>query len=253
MTRDLISLCRRWLSFRTYVAATTTSATVLALAAFTSVNARPHFQEINVERVNIVEPDGKLRMTISDAARSPGWIFHGKVYPGRPKGAGMIFFNDEGEEDGGIGFGGRKVNGKVTADGGMAFDRYDQDEAVTLRYSEEDGRRQQGLSVTDRADMPIVVMLAHRDSLMKLSAGPARDSALQSFVQNHGQPLAARRLFAGRATDRSAVVSLSDPLGRPRLRMMVDSTGAASIQFLDTLGHVSRSISGLDSLTRSQQ
>src|SRR4051794_17411104 len=130
MTRDLFSRCRRWLSFRTYVAATTTSATVLALAAFTSVNARPHFQEIDVERMNIVEPDGKLRLTISDAARSPGWIFHGKVYPGRPKGAGMIFFNDEGEEDGGIGFGGRKVNGKITADGGMAFDRYDSDEAV---------------------------------------------------------------------------------------------------------------------------
>jgi hypothetical protein len=55
-------------------------------------------------------------------------------------------------------------------------------------------------------------------------------------------------LFAGRDPSRSAVVSLSDPLGRPRLRMMVDSLGAASIQFLDTLGHVTRSIAGLDSL-----
>jgi len=37
-------------------------------------------------------------------------------------------------------------------------------------------------------------------------------------------------------------------MGRPRLRLMVDSTGAASIQFLDTLGHVTRIIAGLDTL-----
>jgi hypothetical protein len=222
-------------------------ACVLALAAFTRANQRPHFQEIDVERINIVEPDGKLRMTISDAARSPGWTFHGKVYPGRGKSAGMIFFNDEGEEDGGIGFGGRKVNGKVVADGGIAFDRYEQDEAVTLRYSEENGRRQQGLSVTDRADVPIYAMVMRQDSIKKMPAGPARDSALKAFVYNNGEPLAARRLFAGRDPSRSALVSLGDPQGRPRLRLTVDSTGAASIQFLDTLGHVTRSI-GADSL-----
>ena len=248
MTRDLLSRFRRLISFRAYVVTTTSLASVLALAAFTRASERPHFQEIDVERVNIIEPDGKLRMTISDAARSPGWVFRGKPYPGRSKGAGMIFFNDEGEEDGGIGFGGRKVNGKVTADGGMAFDRYDQDEAVTLRYSEEDGRRQQGLSVTDRADLPITEMLARRDAIEKIPKGPARDSALKAFVANNGQPLAARRLFAGRDPSRSAVVSLGDPMGRPRLRLMVDSTGAASIQFLDTLGHVTRSIAGLDTL-----
>lgn len=248
MTRNPSSSFGRWFSFRSYVVATTTIASVLALAAFTKANARPHFREIDVERMNIIEPDGKIRLTISDAARSPGWIFHGKVYPGRPKGAGMIFFNDEGEEDGGIGFGGRKVNGKVEADGGIAFDRYEQDEAVTLRYSEEDGRRQQGLSVTDRADMPITEMLAKRDEIEKLPKGATRDSAMLRFVANNGQPIAARRLFAGRDPSRSAVVSLSDPMGRPRLRMAVDSLGVASIQFLDTLGHVTRSISGLDSL-----
>jgi len=90
-------------------------------------------------------------------------------------------------------------------------------------------------------------MVLKQDSIKKMPAGPARDSALKAFVDNNGTPLAARRLFAGRAPDRSSVVSLSDPHGRPRLRMAVDSTGTASIQFLDTLGHVTRSISA-DSL-----
>jgi hypothetical protein len=239
---------RPWLSFQTGVAALGTLACVLALAAFTQATRRPHFQEIDVERINIVEPDGKLRLTLSDAARSPGWVFHGKPYPGRPKGAGLVFFNDEGEEDGGIGFGGSKVQGKVSAYGGIAFDRYEQDEAVTLSYDEGEGRRHQGLLVTDRADVPITTMLAKRDSIRSMPAGAVRDSAMRAFMDNNGQPLAARRLFAGRDESRSSVVRLSDPLGRPRLVLSVDSTGAATIQFLDAAGHVTRTLSGLDTL-----
>lgn len=247
MTRESFTAVKRWFSFRTYVVASTSIVGVLALAAFTKATARQHFQEIDVERINVVEPDGKLRMTISDAERSPGWVFHGKVVPGRPKGAGMIFFNDEGEEDGGIGFGGRTVDGQVHADGGIAFDRYESDETVTLRYSENAGRKQSGLMITDRADMPILKMLAKQDSLRAMPAGAARDSAMKAFVENGGHPLAARRLFAGRDADQSSVVSLSDPQGHPRLRLMVDSTGAASIQFLDTTGHVTKTITALDS------
>jgi len=253
MTRESFTPLTRWFTFRTYVVASTSLVGVLALAAFTKATAHEHFREIDVERINVVEPDGKLRMTISDAARSPGWIFHGKVVPGRPKGAGMIFFNDEGEEDGGIGYGGRTVDGKVHADGGIAFDHYESDETVTLRYSQNAGRTQSGLMITDRADgVPILTMLAKQDSLRAMPAGAARDSAMKAFVENGGHPLAARRLFAGRDADQSSVVSLSDPQGHPRLRLMVDSTGAASIQFLDTAGHVTRTITALDSLGASR-
>lgn len=227
------------------VAIACTAATgVLALAAFVRADQKPHFQEIDVERINVVEPDGTLRMTISDAARSPGWVFRGKLYPGRPKGAGMIFFNDEGEEDGGLGFGGRMVNGKVQADGGMAFDQYNQDEAVTLRYSDENGHVQKGLLITDRAqNITIPEMLARRDSIRAMPAGAARDSAMRAFTENNGQPIAARRLFAGRDAAGNAVLNLADRRGRPRLRLVVDSVGTASIQFLDTAGHVTRSLS----------
>lgn len=251
MIRESFTPLTRWLGFRTYVVASTSIIGVLSLAAFTKASAHTRFQEIDVERINVVEPDGKLRMTISDAARSPGWVFHGKVVPGRPKGAGMIFFNDEGEEDGGIGFGGRTVDGKVHADGGIAFDHYESDETVTLRYSQNDKRTQSGLMITDRADVPILNVIEKQDSLRKMPAGAVRDSAMKAFVENGGHPLAARRLFAGRDADQSSLVSLNDPHGRPRLRLMVDSTGAASIQFLDTLGRVKRTITA-DSLGGSR-
>ena len=58
---------------------------------------------ISVERINIVEKDGKLRMVISNRARQHPGVLDGKVMP-RPNGRppGMIFFNHRGDEAGGL-------------------------------------------------------------------------------------------------------------------------------------------------------
>jgi hypothetical protein len=40
----------------------------------------------------------------------------------------------------------------------------------------------------------------------------------------------------------SAIVRLSDPQGRTRLRILVDSLGSARIEFLDDQGHVVRAL-----------
>lgn len=72
------------------------------LTGATSSTRRASFDEITVHRINLVEPDGTLRMVISDKARFPGAIFHGKEYRHPRSAAGMLFFNDEGTEDGGL-------------------------------------------------------------------------------------------------------------------------------------------------------
>ena len=60
------------------------------------------FDEIAVHRINVVEPDGTLRMVISNHAQLPGIIVHGRERPfDRPQ-AGMLFYNDEGSENGGL-------------------------------------------------------------------------------------------------------------------------------------------------------
>jgi hypothetical protein len=98
--------------------------------------------------------------------------------------------------------------------------------------------------ITDRGDLPIAEFLARRDVIRRMPAGAARDSAMKALMDNNGRPLAARRLFAGRDPSKSAIVSLSDPEGHARLRLVVDSTGTASILFLDTAGRVTRTITG---------
>ena len=61
-----------------------------------SVTKPTTFDEINVRRVNVVEPDGTLRMVISDHAKLPGIIVREKEQAfARPQ-AGLLFYNDEG-------------------------------------------------------------------------------------------------------------------------------------------------------------
>ena len=69
------------------------------------VARRAKFDEIDVERINIREPNGNYRMVISNRPRSIGPIYKNKPFGyeggGRP---GIIFFNDEGTENGGLTF-----------------------------------------------------------------------------------------------------------------------------------------------------
>jgi hypothetical protein len=58
------------------------------------------------------------------------------------------------------------------------------------------------------------------------------------------QATGAERILVGRTRDRSATIALSDAAGKPRVRLVVDSAGAARLDFLDASGQVTRSISG---------
>lgn len=62
--------------------------------------------------------------------------------------------------------------------------------------------------------------------------------------------MTAQRIFVGRDSSRSAIVRLSDAFGRERLRLVVDSLGAAHIDFLDSRGQVVQRIPASDSPRR---
>jgi hypothetical protein len=146
----------------------------LSVAAFNRSAAPTRFDEIDVHRINIVEPDGKLRMVISNKARSPGPIDRGKPfgYAGGTR-PGIIFFNDEETENGGLVFEGAKSDGKVNANAQLSFDQYDQDQVVYLRYVDEKGLRHMGLFIDDRAENPGLFDAIRR--LDSMPAGPAKD------------------------------------------------------------------------------
>lgn len=160
--------------------------------------------EITVQRINVVEPDGTPRLIISDHARLPGVLVHGKEKPlNRPQ-AGLIFLNDEGSEIGGLIFGGRKdKEGKVRDSGGsLSFDRYEANQVVQL------------LGVDDAED--------HLAGLV------VSDSPSGSDVR--------RRIWLGRGNNGAATLALLDGAGHKRIVMSVAENGESKISILDATG-----------------
>ena len=214
----------------------------VSLAAFRQASQKQKFGEIDVERINVVEKDGKLRMVISNRDRSIGPIYKGKPfgYAGGTR-PGIIFFNDEGTENGGLTFSGkREADGTYRSSSGMSFDQFNQDQVVYIQYNDNNGRRNMGFTVADRIDTDIYDLVAERDSITKATPeGPARTAALQKWAQpRNGVPIVATRVYVGRDVAKSALVNLSDRNGKPRLRLMVDSLGTPSLEFLDETGRV---------------
>jgi len=220
----------------------------ISVTAFRQSSQKQRFTEIDVERINVIEKNGNLRMVISNRERSIGPIYKGKPfgYPGGTR-PGIIFFNDEGTENGGLTFTGqRNADGTYRASSGFSFDQFNQDQVLYLQYSDDNGRRRMGFTVADRIDLDIYDLVAERDSIMKVHPqGPARDSALQKWAQpRNGVPIAAERVYVGRDVRKAAVVNLSDRNGKPRIRLMVDSLGTPSLEFLDANGTVTSRLPG---------
>jgi len=229
-------------SLKIYATVITALLGTVSLAAFRQASQKQRFTEIDVERINVVEPDGKLRMVISNRPRSIGPIYKGKPfgYAGGTR-PGIIFFNDEGTENGGLTFEGkRQPDGTFRAQSGFSFDQLNQDQVLYFQYNDNNGRSNMGLTIADRADVDIYDMVAERDSIMKANPeGPARTAALQKWAQpRNGVPLAAPRVYVGRDASKAAVLNLSDRNGKPRLRLTVDSLGTPSLEFLDAAGTV---------------
>lgn len=164
------------------------------------------FDEIDVQRINVREPDGTLRMVICNHSRLPGSIVKGKERAfDRPQ-AGMIFYNDEGTENGGLIFGGRmNAKGEVVDSGGsLSFDRYGASQIVQLIGVHDKEDKMAGLAVVD--------------------SPPGTGSH--------------RRIWVGSGDDGAAKIELRDASGKKRIVMQVAQDGAASLTFLDATGKI---------------
>ena len=114
--------------------------------------------EIKVGQIKVVEPDGTLRMTISNQDRAPNGVINGKEFGGREGGnaAGIIFYNNNGDECGGLCYESKRMpDGSVQAFASLTFDRYQQDQVMCLQMIDEHGQVATGLSLWDRPTLPL--------------------------------------------------------------------------------------------------
>jgi hypothetical protein len=228
MNPDLAIIARRLQWLAVYAGALT----VVVVAGLGFLVTRPaptRFGHIVVERVDVVEPGGVKRMVLTSAGRFPA--------DHRTGAAGMLFFNSDGIENGGLMINGtRRTDGQVDHTVQLSMDRYDQDQTVVLRHVEGTGTYFSGLYVQDRPATPKAQFKAEYEQAMARAEGPPREEALASLKQQ--VPL--RGVF-GRDRDESALLALGDGQGRVRARLRVTKEGDARLEFLDEAGAVAAS------------
>ena len=221
---------------KVYAVIATLVCAVFFLTAFTLQARNQKFEEIDVERINIVEKDGKLKMVLSNGERQhPGTIDGRTLQRKRP--AGMLFFNEAGDECGGLSFSGNQRDGKGNASALLAFDRFRQDQTVGIQYGESNGQYSAGLRVWDRPETSLGPVIDKLADIEKMSEGPEKTAAMTALRETAGAGVA-ERVMVGRDREQAAVVRLSDVKGRPRIKLLVDAAGVPKLEFLDETGKV---------------
>src|SRR6056297_1732367 len=106
-----------------------------------------HIPYLSAERVDIVEPDGKLAIALSNSKTSAKLRFDGQILQGASNRdiPNIIFFDGKGDEVGGLAFANFKdEDAPITAMRHLAFDGFRQDEVITMSHFVQNGRSRKG-------------------------------------------------------------------------------------------------------------
>ena len=208
---------------------------LMVLSAFTSVTTNQKFEEIDVERINIIEKDGTLKMVISNKARQHPGIVNGKVIKRKnPRPPGMIFFNQLGDEMGGLVYGENGPNGHF---GSLTWDKVRGDQTIGFRHLEsENGTYTSGLSMWQQPEVTGDIIAEKIDSInTNIKDAALRKVAYQKMRDD--KLLATSRMFIGKSRDDASLLLMNDINGNARIVMMVDSDGIPKLEFRDEKGN----------------
>lgn len=220
-----------------YAGVVTAALALVVLTGFGGRDRALRLDTLTVERINVVEPDGTLRLVISDKARVPGIYLNNMEHlAGLRTTAGLFFLDDEGTENGGLTFSGsRDADGTAHSTGHLGFDDYLQDQVLSLDASRDGADRSQSLTLIDRPSWPITEQIALLERVLQLPPDQ-RQAAIAAFNASHAS--AVPRLRLAREDDGEVALRLKDADGRDRAVLHVTPDGAPELQLLGADGAV---------------
>lgn len=246
MDNELHQLRNEVRLLKAYALGATMLFALVALSAFRSTR-KQQFREIDVERINVVEPDGDLAMVIANTERLPGVIYEGTEHSDREHIAGMLFYSS-GDEVGGLTYSTLEEDGKLKrAFRHLSFDQFRSDQVLVLNYGEDEGERAAGLRIVDRSPEITMGEVLEKKRLIQ-SGTPSEQEEARRWMSEHmayGNGWGNRIVVASH--NGSAIVSLNDTQARPRIRMSVDSADVARLEFLDEDGNIVLQLPGAES------
>ncbi|HTD38435.1 MAG TPA: hypothetical protein VK669_13045 [Candidatus Limnocylindrales bacterium] len=223
--------------------ALTVCAVALSAIAVSSFSARAatrveRFDEIVAKRVRVVDASGKTRLLLSGKPMTET-IIEGRVLPrigGPRQDAGLMFYNDQGDEQGGLTYGG--TGGEQGE--ALTFDAWHQDQALEIQHGDGPAGSDSYIAGNELPKNSMAQTIPEFVREYNALHTDEERQALRARWRREGKFGRQRWMIGNRAG--SSDVRLNDANGHIRLWLRVDADGKARIDFLDENGTVTKSI-----------
>jgi hypothetical protein len=225
------------------VAVLLASTVLLTTNVFHPLVPAQKFKVLEAERINIRERSGILRAALSNSA---GFNEGQRAERGGVTFAGLMFYNEEGQEEGGLVYSGkRSPSGGQDADVTLTMDQYHQDQNVYLHHEEhkdpQSFRIEDGLSINARPDWTKITEEYGIYAQMNKMTPEQRDELRLRSVQ--AGKISSSRLFFGvrRGTEHGVSyddtgVFIKNRWGRNAIKIYVDNDNKPHFEVYDPLG-----------------
>jgi hypothetical protein len=222
---------------------------MIAESSYKRQIAAEQFKTINVERINIIEPDGTVRMVITNASDFPtgSEAVNGRVVnKTRKKRSGMLFFNEEGIESGGLIYDGRKNDAGHSAGLSLTYDQYDGDQVMQLISTDAakgDNRSVSSMLVfNDRPEKETQLKTAQiMDELDNITDRTERRQKYMAY-REQGYLGGAPRVMLGKTRSENNGLFLFAKDGSPRAMFYVDNNDEVKFDIYNAKGEVTQSL-----------
>lgn len=214
----------------------------LLINLFFPIIQQQRFKIINVERINIREKNGTLKAALSNSA---GFNEGQRAEQGGPRFSGLMFYNEEGQETGGLVYLGKAIPGGQDADVSLTMDQYNQDQNVYLHHIEHKDSLgfsiEDGLTIYSRPDWKnIKEEYSIYDKMDKLS--PEDREILRIKSLSEGKISTQRTFYGvqrgiknGQPYDNTGLF-LKNKLGNDAFKIYVDINNQPHLEIYDSLG-----------------
>lgn len=179
-------------------------------------------KELNVEKLNICEPDGQVKMTLFNSKNIPSLIIENEdILPGHRKDdgiSGAMFYNNQGDECGGFIYGSQVDDmGNVSMGMSLTFDQYKQDQVLQLLLQQEGDKKQYGFMMYDRPDKNIKDQVGLIEEINTTKDKVRQKKLYKEYIKGN-----AKRLFVGKDADGLFKFQMFDKQGKEKLKLFID-------------------------------
>jgi hypothetical protein len=196
---------------------------------------------IRAERIDIVEADGTLRMGLFNSENIPPAMMDGENFlPGHRQGTGLsgiLFYNTEGDECGGLVFGSEKrEDGSYSSNLSLTFDQYKNDQIVQILTTEENKERSYGFRIYDRPNENLRETVSLYNAINEIENAEEKKQLQAEFDVISAKNVL--RMHAGRLKNGNVGVYLYGKDGKPRAKIYVDTNDMPHFELLDSNGNL---------------